>query len=72
MKTLADYTVVVMPDDGTWVAYVPALEGCHAVADSPEEARAELDNVFQMFREIYEEEGRQLPPNVRELVAIAG
>jgi predicted RNase H-like HicB family nuclease len=72
VKTLADYTVVVMPDDGTWVAYVPAIEGCHAIGDSPDEARSELDQVFGMFREIYAEEGRAWPPDVRELVPVAG
>ncbi len=71
MKTLADYTVVVMPDDGTYVAYVPALEGCHAVGSSPDEARSELDHVFAMFLEEYEESGETMPPDVKELVAVA-
>ncbi|MFN0147056.1 MAG: type II toxin-antitoxin system HicB family antitoxin [Dehalococcoidia bacterium] len=71
MKTLADYTVVVMPDDGTWVAYVPAIPGCHAVGDSPGEARAELDGVFEMWQEQYAEDGRPMPENIRELIPVA-
>jgi predicted RNase H-like HicB family nuclease len=72
MKTLADYTVVVTPDDGTFVAYVPAIEGCYAVANTPEEARRELDFVFEMFVEEFAEVGKTLPPDVKELVAVAG
>ncbi len=72
MKTLADYTVVIMPDDGTWVAYVPAIEGCHALGASPDEARSELEGVFEMFREDFDESGEELPADVRELIPVAG
>jgi predicted RNase H-like HicB family nuclease len=72
MKTLADYTVVVMPDDGTWVAYVPAIPGCHAIGDSPEDARLELDGVFDMFQADYAESGESMPGDVKELVPVAG
>ena len=64
-KNLADYTVVVRPDDTTFVAYVPAIEGCHAIGATPEEARAELDNVFAMIREEYGESGQVLPRDCR-------
>ncbi|ELR99243.1 hypothetical protein GLO73106DRAFT_00040010, partial [Gloeocapsa sp. PCC 73106] len=31
MKSLTDYTIIIRPDDnGTFVAYIPALKGCHA------------------------------------------
>ena len=72
MKTLNDYTIVVMPDDNTFVAYVPAIPGCHAIGDTPEEARAELDNVFAMIAEEFAEDGTPWPADVRELVPIAG
>ena len=73
MPDLKDYTVVTRPDDnGTFVAYVPAIPGCHAVGESPDEARAELANVFEMIVEEYAEEGRALPPDVQVLVAHAG
>jgi predicted RNase H-like HicB family nuclease len=72
MKTLADYTVVVMPDSGGYVAYVPAIPGCHALGDTPDEARAELDGVFQMFADDYATSGEAMPPDVKELVAVAG
>jgi predicted RNase H-like HicB family nuclease len=73
MHHLYDYTVVTRPDDnGTYVAYVPAIPGCHAIGNTPEEASAELADVFAMIVEEYAEEGRPLPPDVRSLVAHAG
>jgi len=73
MPELSQYTVVIKPDDnGNFVAYVPAIPGCHAVGNTPDEARTELANVFSMIVEEYAEEGRALPPDVRALVAHAG
>lgn len=73
MPRLHDYTVVTKPDDnGTYVAYVPAIPGCHAVGMTPDEARGELANVFAMIVEEYAEEGRPLPRDVRALVVHAG
>lgn len=73
MRRLEDYTVVTRPDDnGTFVAYVPAIDGCHAWGRTPEEAQAELRNVFDMIREEFEEAGRPLPEDVSLTVAGAG
>lgn len=72
-KTIRDYTVIIRPDDnGTFVAYVPAIEGCHAWGQTPDEARTELDNVFDMIVEEYAHAGRALPPDVEVQVARAG
>lgn len=71
--SLDRYTMVVRPDDnGTFVAYVPAIPGCHAIGHSRGEAEAELANVFAMIVDEYEEEGRPLPPDVPVLTANAG
>lgn len=52
MKTLFDYHVVSHRDDnGSFVAYVPAIAGCHAVGSSPEQAQQELHSVFDMMAE---------------------
>ncbi|NCJ05362.1 type II toxin-antitoxin system HicB family antitoxin [Synechococcales cyanobacterium C] len=68
MRSLHDYTVVLQPDDNrTFVAYVPAIEGCHAWGATWEEAQQALANVFEIIREEYLEAGRPLPQNV-ELV----
>ncbi|OPY50355.1 MAG: hypothetical protein A4E48_01934 [Methanosaeta sp. PtaU1.Bin060] len=65
MKRLYDYTVVLRPDDNsTFVAFVPAIPGCHAWGKTPEEAQTELLNVFEMIQEEYEEDGRMLPDDV--------
>jgi predicted RNase H-like HicB family nuclease len=39
--------------NGIFVAYVPAIKGCHALGETPEEARSELQNVFDMIAEEY-------------------
>jgi predicted RNase H-like HicB family nuclease len=71
-RLLEDYTIVIRPDDnGTYVAYVPAMEGCYAWGRTPDEARAELVNVFDMIKEEYKEEGRPLPPDVKVVVVDA-
>jgi len=65
MKRLYDYTVILRPDDnGTFVAFVPAIPGCHAWGRTPEEAQIELLNVFDMISEEHEEEGQMLPEDI--------
>ena len=65
MKRLCDYTIIIRPEDnGTFAAYVPAIAGCHAWGKTPDEAQAELINVFEMIQEVYKEEGRLLPEDV--------
>lgn len=61
---------MVRPDDnGTFVAYVPAIDGCHAWGATPEEATAELPNVFDMITDEYREAGRSLPADVQLTVS---
>lgn len=65
MQTIRDYTMVVRPDDnGTFVAYLPAIPGCHALGKTPEEAQTELQNVFEMIVEEHREEGKAMPPDI--------
>lgn len=72
MKSLQDYTTVIRPDDnGTFVAYVPAITGCHAWGQTPDEARIELIYVFEMIQEEYAEQGRSLPEDVELVIANA-
>lgn len=73
MKQLQDYTIVIRPDDnGTFVAYLPAIEGCHAWGRTSNEARSELDNVFDMIVQEYRERGVDLPADVELHVSHAG
>ena len=72
MRQLDDYTIITRPDDnGTFVAYVPAIPGCHAWGRSPDEARAELRDVFAMIRDEFADEGRPLPADVELTVTRA-
>jgi predicted RNase H-like HicB family nuclease len=72
MIDLHSYTVVIKPDDnGTYIAYVPAIPGCHAIGRTSEEAHSALADVFMMIAEEYDEEHRQLPPDVPLKVANA-
>ena len=73
MADMRNYTMVIKPDDnGTYVAYIPAIPGCHAMGETPEEAQPALADVFAMITEEYEEEDRQLPPDVPLKVANVG
>jgi predicted RNase H-like HicB family nuclease len=72
MNLLENYTIVLKPDDnGTYIAYIPAIEGCHAWGKTPEEARLELVNVFDMIREEYLEEKKSLPSDINLIIAHA-
>ena len=72
MKTLFDYHVVCHRDDnGSCVAYVPAIDGCHAIGRTPEEAQRELHNVFDMIVEERAGRGESLPDDVELTVAHA-
>ena len=72
MRTLSNYTVVLRPDDnGTFVAYVPAISGCHAWGQTLEEAQAELVHVFEMIRDEYQSAGQELPEDVEVAVTHA-
>jgi predicted RNase H-like HicB family nuclease len=72
MRTLDHYTIVLRPDtNGTFIAYVPAIVGCHAWAETAQTAREELNHVFAMICEEYLAAGRSLPQDV-ELVGNYG
>ncbi len=65
MRDMSEYTMIVRPDDnGTFVAYLPAIPGCHAIGKTPEEAQAELRDVFEMIEDEYRDRGAEMPPDV--------
>ena len=68
MRTLDDYNIVLhRQNDGWWVAQVPAIEGCHALMPTREEALDELQLVFEMIADEFGARGEALPAN-RELI----
>jgi predicted RNase H-like HicB family nuclease len=50
METLLDHTIILGPDDNeTFIAYFPAIKGCHAWGETAEEAPSERNHVFAMI-----------------------
>ncbi len=67
--TLGDYkTVLYRQEDGSWVAEVPAISGCYSLMPTREEALSELEHVFEMIAEEYQEKGQPLPDDTTEIV----
>jgi predicted RNase H-like HicB family nuclease len=64
-----DYKVVLYRNqpDG-WVAEIPAIAGCHALMPTPEQALAELAEVFRVIEQEYLESGRPMPRDTTEIV----
>ena len=67
--TFDDYKVVLYRNqpDG-WVAEIPSIAGCHGLMPTPEEALAEVANVFRMIEEEYREIGLPLPTDTTEIL----
>ena len=53
------------------MSYIPAIKGCHAWGETPEEARSELNHVFEMIHQEYLEAGQNLPDDVEVTVTHA-
>ena len=69
---LANYKIVLyVQDDGSWVAEIPSISGCFALMGTRQEALVELEKVFAMIREEYEEAGKPLPEDRTELLVHA-
>lgn len=67
--THEDYkTVLYRPDDGSWVAEIPAIPGCHALMTSREAARTELAKVFVLIAGEYRSKGLSLPADTTEII----
>ena len=64
-----DYKLVIYRNrpDG-WVAEIPAIDGCHALMPTAEEAVSELAKVFRLIEEEYREGGQTLPRDTTEIV----
>jgi predicted RNase H-like HicB family nuclease len=64
-----DYKIVLYrQDDESWVAEIPAISGCYALMSTRQEALVELEDVFEMIAEEYQECGRPLPKDTTEIV----
>jgi predicted RNase H-like HicB family nuclease len=66
---LEDYkTILYRQEDGSWVAEIPAIPGCHALMDTRETALAERNKVFVMIAREYLPKGLNLPADTTEIV----
>ena len=64
-----DYKVVLYRQhDGSWVAEIPALGGCYALMDTREAALTELQLVFALIAQEYQDRGQTLPKDTTEIV----
>ena len=59
---LDDYKVVLYRNQPEgWVAEIPAIQGCHALMATREEALSELERVFEMIAAEYRDKGLGMP-----------
>jgi len=66
---LEDYkTILYRQEDGSSVAEIPAIPGCHALVDTRETALAEPNKVFAMTAQEYLQQGLNLPADTTEIV----
>ena len=64
-----DYKVVLYRNQPEgWVAEIPAIGGCHALMPTPEEALAELAEVFRLIEQEHRDSGKPLPGDTTEIV----
>jgi predicted RNase H-like HicB family nuclease len=64
-----DYKVVLYRNQPEgWVAEIPAIPGCYALAAERGEALSELAGVFDMIAAEYTEQGLSLPQDTTEIV----
>ncbi len=67
--THEDYkTVLYRQEDGSWVAEIPAISGCHALMALREDALKELAKVFALIAEEYQQKGQPLPADTTEII----
>ena len=69
MTGLDQYKIVLYRQEhGSWVAEIPAISGCYALMPTREQALEELNDVFKMISEEYQEKGLTLPADTTEIV----
>ncbi len=60
--------VLYRQEDGSWVAEIPAISGCYALMPTREQALEELNGVFQIISDEYQEKGLALPADTTEIL----
>ncbi|QLE55637.1 type II toxin-antitoxin system HicB family antitoxin [Nostoc sp. TCL26-01] len=65
MQSQQGYTSIIRPDDNTtFMANIPAMLSYYPWGKTPDQARGELIDVFDMIQQEYEEHERSIPDKV--------
>ncbi|BAB75385.1 type II toxin-antitoxin system HicB family antitoxin [Anabaena sp. FACHB-709] len=65
MQSQQGYTTVNRPgDNGSFVAHISTISGYNSWGKTPDQARGELIDVFEMIQQEYEENERSLQESV--------
>ncbi|HLZ10002.1 MAG TPA: type II toxin-antitoxin system HicB family antitoxin [Chloroflexota bacterium] len=64
------YTIIVTPEEGTYVVSVPVLPGCHSVGDTLAEAIENAQEAITLYLETLTERGEPIPEETEHPQAI--
>ncbi len=60
-----EFTVIIERDeDGVYIAFCPALQGCHTEGDTEEEAREMIKDAIGLYVDYLREQGEPIPRDV--------
>ncbi len=66
------WQVIIYPgEDGFFVAECPSLPGCISQGKTREEAIANIREAIQLYIEVLEEKGKQIPQEKFEAILVA-
>ena len=55
------YSIVLTPEEGGYVATVPALPGCNTEGDTLEEAIGNVREAIELYLDVLKERGEPIP-----------
>jgi predicted RNase H-like HicB family nuclease len=70
MKKYLLQVVIEQDEDGVYIAYCPALEGCYTQGDTFEEAMKNIEDVIQICLEELKEERKKIDPKYPEVIGL--
>ncbi|HUE42247.1 MAG TPA: hypothetical protein VMP12_01735 [Candidatus Sulfotelmatobacter sp.] len=68
MKVEDHKAILCRRKGGSWVAEIPAIQGCYALMDNRESALAELSKGFATISQEYQQKGLSLTADTTEIV----
>lgn len=55
------YTIIIQPSEGGYVAFAPSLPGCMTQGNTLEEAKANITDAIEAYLEVLKEDGDPIP-----------